>query len=120
MMLYWAEGYKAGRLVDFVNSDSKMITIFPKCLRNIYRVTDKRISIQLYCYSNQKPQELIDYWSKLMGIPKNQFIKPYVRSDFKVEKIGKMPYGVIHLRYADRRLHEQIMEDIGKITQSLS
>lgn len=120
MMLYWAEGFKAGKVVDFVNSDPNMVKIFVRCMRIIYRVTETRFSIQLYCYSNQQPEKLITFWSKLTAIPKKQFIKPYVRHDFKLEKLGKMPHGVIHIRYSDLRLYQQIMKDIGKISEELS
>lgn len=120
MMLYWAEGYKAGKTVDFVNSDPKMIQVFLRSLREIYFINETRLSLQLYCYSNQNPDSLIEYWSGLTNISQGQFIKPYVREDFKEEKSSKMPYGVIHLRYNDRRLYEQIMADIGKIAEELS
>lgn len=118
-MLYWAEGYKAGRTVDFVNSDPRMVKIFVDCLRIIYQVTESRFSVQLYCYVNQEPNNLIDFWSELTGIPKKQFIKPYVRKDFKSEKSGKMLKGVVHIRYNDLRLYQQIMQDIGKISTGL-
>ncbi len=120
LMLYWAEGYKAGKMMDFVNSDPKMISIFVRCMRKIYRVSESRFSIQLYCYANQNPSNLISFWSNLASIPTNQFIKPYVRHNFKLKKTHKMPHGVVHIRYSDRRLYEQIMRDIDKICSDLS
>lgn len=120
LMLYWAEGYKAQPAVDFANSDSKMVKIFLKCLREIYQVNEQRIKVFLYCYSNQDPSVLIKFWSDSLNIPQSQFCKPYVRSDFNPKKSGKMTHGLIHIRYRDRRLHEQIMQDIDKISTQLS
>lgn len=104
-MLYWGEGYKSekGKIVDFTNSDPEMIFIFIYFLRNIYKLDEKKFRILLYCYSDQNVQELINFWSNLTKIPKNQFIKPYIRRDFK-EGGRKMKYGMIHLRYIDKKL----------------
>ena len=119
LMLYWAEGYKTHPAVDFANSDPKMGRVFLRCLREIYQVNEQRIKIYLYCYSNQDLDSLIKFWSSTLEIPPSQFVKPYVRNDFDPLKTGKMPHGLVHIRYGDRRLHEQIMADIDKITTSL-
>ena len=107
-MLYWCEGFKGNEkstnsTVDFANSDPKMIAIFSRFLREIYRVDEKRLRVLLYCYSNQNVQQLISFWSKTTKIPKSQFSKPYVRTDFR-EDGRKMQYGMIHLRYSDKKL----------------
>ena len=121
LMLYWAEGSKKGiHSVDIVNSDEKLILIFLKALRRIYRVDEKKLRILLYCYSNQNPKKLTNYWSKLLQIPKSQFIKPYVRKDFKEEKRGVMPNGLVHIRYSDKRLLEQIKSEIDIIYSELN
>ena len=61
----------------------------------------------LYCYANQNAESLKKFWSTLSGVPLKQFPKPYVRQDFKKEKIGKMPHGLIHVRYFDKKLYIQ-------------
>ena len=121
LMLYWGEGVKAlPWVVDFVNSDKKMILIFLSMLRKVYQVKESKLRILLYCYANQNPKELIYFWSKLLKIPKKQFIKPYIRQDFKPEKINKMPHGVIHIRYCDKKLFSQIMREIDIIANRYS
>jgi hypothetical protein len=106
IMLYWAEGFKAASApgIDFANSDPRMIVVFMAFLRTVCGIDETRLRIYLYCYANQKPFELIDFWSKLTGIPAGQFTKPYVRQDFQESKIGKMPHGLIHIRYHDKKL----------------
>ncbi len=116
IMLYWAEGSKikkqegvvCGKTVDFANSDPKMIQLFLKFLREICRVDEKRLRIYLYCYANQNVVRLKNYWSELTKIPLSQFTKPYVRKDFSLQKIGKMKYGLAHVRYSDKKLLLQI------------
>ena len=109
-MLYWAEGFQASYadIVDFANSKPAMISLFLKFLRRICGIDESKLRIYLYCYSNQDVKGLINYWSKLTKIPKAQFTKPYVREDFKIEKVGKMKYGLIHVRYYDKKLLELI------------
>lgn len=121
VMLYWAEGAKKSALgVNFTNSNPNMVYLFLKALRTIYRVDEKRISGQLYCYSNQDSDKLMDYWSKILNLPRSQFTKAYVRQDFKIEKKGTLPYGVFHIKYSDKKLVMQIMSEIDIIQRSLT
>lgn len=113
LMLYWAEGAKTGGdKIDFANSDQHMAVIFLKMLRQIYQPDEKRLRALLYCYSNQDPKKLIGFWSNLLNIPTDQFLKPYVRKVFNRSKKHKMPHGLVHIRYNDKRLFQQIMTDI--------
>jgi len=114
IMLYWAEGYKnlaksaRGGTIDLANSDPQMIKVFLKFLREICGIKEDKLRVQLYCYANQNVDYLKRFWSKLTKISTAQFIKPYVREDFKIEKIGKMKYGLVHIRYSDKKLFLQI------------
>lgn len=105
-MLYWGEGSKwDGEVtVDFANSDEKMIKLFLVFLRKVCGVREKKLRVFAYFYANQKINKNINYWSKVTRIPKNQFTKPYIRKDFKESKKDKMPHGLIHIRYADKKL----------------
>lgn len=111
IFLYWAEGAKLSEKncgIDFANSNPEMIRIFVKFLREICGVDRKKLRVYLYCYSDQSIEILLNYWYKLTNIPKNQFSKPYIRNDFLPEKSGKMKYGMVHIRYADKKLLYQI------------
>lgn len=120
LMLYWAEGSKRGRgTVDLANSDSTMIRLFLRLLRELYGVDEKRLRVLLYCYPNHPASSLIEYWSKLTRIPTSQFTRPYVRGGSVSDKYDKMPNGLVHIRYSDKRLWQQILEDIGKLTGKL-
>lgn len=112
VVLYWGEGFKAERAagVDFANSDSEMVAVFTKFLRRICGVNEKRLRVLLYCYSNQDIPSLIQFWSKTTGIPPAQFTKPYVRKDFRLDKEGKMPHGLVHIRYCDKKLLNLLRE----------
>lgn len=116
LMLYWGEGAKTtDKTVDLANSDSLMIKLFLKMLREIYGIDEKKLRILLYCHKNQNVTRLINYWAKATKISPKQFTKPYIRQDFLEEKKNKMPYGLIHIRYNDKKLFSLIKKDIEKI-----
>ncbi len=114
-MLYWGEGYKSEKssFVDFTNSDSEMVAMFLKYLRNTYQINEKKLRVLLYCYANQNVNDLIQHWGKLTQIPKNQFIKPYIRQDYNVNNLRKMQFGMVHIRYIDKKLLLDIKESIN-------
>lgn len=105
-MLYWGEGSKwqGEKIVDFANSDTDMIKVFLRFLREVCVVNEEKLRVYLYCYANQNQESLISYWSEVTKISKKQFSKPYVRKDYDSNKKGKMKYGLVHIRYADKKL----------------
>ena len=118
VVLYWSEGSKGGQRqesVDFVNSDPAMMKVFINFLRNICGINEKKLRVLLYCYANQDINHLLTFWSKLTNIPKSQFSKPYVRKDFKEDKKDKMKYGLIHIRYHDKKLFLLIKDWIEEL-----
>lgn len=121
IMLYWAEGSKGSGdhcTVDFCNSEPEMIKIFLKFLREICRVDEKRLRVLLYCYADQDIRSIKRYWQKTIKIPLKQFIKPYIRKDFLLEKSGKMKYGLVHIRYSDKKLLYKIQDWIKTYLKS--
>jgi len=110
-MLYWAEGYKTSKSngIDFANSDPHMQKIFIKFLRSVCGVDEKRIRIYLYTHDTSKQLEQIKYWSNILQVSTSQFTKPYVKQGVRLDKNDKMPYGLVHIRYADKKLLRQIL-----------
>ena len=104
--LYWGEGYKTEKSngVDLANSDIFIITIFLSFLREVCGIDERRLRVLLYCHENQNQETLIHFWSKKTKIPKSQFTKPYVRKIKEYGTIRTMPYGLVHIRYADKKL----------------
>ncbi|OJI08068.1 MAG: hypothetical protein COX02_00410 [Candidatus Vogelbacteria bacterium CG22_combo_CG10-13_8_21_14_all_37_9] len=109
--LYWGEGFKAStaNLVDLANSDVQMVKVFLRFLREICGIKEDRLRIYLYCYANQKPLDLIKFWSKICQVSLRQFSQPYIRQDYQEGKKSKMPHGMIHIRYGDKKLLKQIL-----------
>lgn len=110
VMLYWGEGYKAGKnTVDFANSDPSTAFIFTRFLVEICRVNRTRLRCSLYCHEGQQIAHIKEFWSNLLGIPLTQFIKPYVKRSAPGVRGPRMPYGLVHVRYCDTKLLRQIL-----------
>lgn len=119
VMLYWAEGYKLGTGVDFANSDPIMALLFTKFLKEICNVDKKRLRYHLYCYEGQDVITLTHFWSDLLSIPENQFLKPYVKKNAAPGPRGpRMIHGLIHVCYSDKRLLAQILSWISEYSQT--
>lgn len=115
VMLYWAEGYKVGNVVDFANSDVKMALIFKKFLSQICRVDEERIRCSLYCYEGQDVKALTTFWSRALQVPESQFIKPHVKKQSIPGPRGsRMTSGLVHIRYCDTKLLRQILSWIDE------
>lgn len=108
IMLYWGEGTKSGNSVVFSNSDPDMLKLFLKFLRVICGVEEKRLRVLLHLYSDQIETDLKTFWSKITGIPLQQFSKTFIHERKKgtYKKISK--YGTVSLRYSDKELLKKI------------
>jgi len=104
IMLYWAEGTFLGNTVDFANSNPEMIKIFLRFLREICGVKEIRLRIYLYAYKYQDINALKNYWSNITNVPLKQFTKPFIRSHNINISRRKLQYGLIHVRYNDKKL----------------
>ncbi len=118
IMLYWAEGSKwsGEKIVDFANSDSEMVKIFLMFLRKICGISESKLRIYLYCYEGQDIDKLISHWSKLTGISKEKFSKPYIKKSSKSIAKNKMLNGLVHIRYGDKKLLNLIRSWIKEIS----
>ncbi len=118
-MLYWGEGsqWSGEKIVDFANSRPEMIKVFLAFLRNICGIDENKLRVYLYAYQDQDLKKIMNFWSKLTRIPLKHFSKPYIRKDFKAEKSGKMEYGLIHIRYYDKKLLLLIKQWIEQYAQ---
>ena len=119
IMLYWGEGSKRGHTVDLANSDIAVVEIFLKFLRQICKVDEERLRVYTYCYGNQNLDSILGYWSGITKIPLSQFSKPYIREDYSNKVSRQMKYGMIHIRYNDKKLLSYILEEIEKYRNNL-
>ena len=104
IMLYWSEGTLKGQTLDFVNSNPYMVQLFLKFLRGICRISEQRLRVYLYAYSYQDLKKIKNYWSKVTRITLSRFSKPYIREGNPNLSKRRLPYGLVHIRYNDKKL----------------
>lgn len=120
IMLYWAEGYKAGSTtVDFANSDPDMARVFIRFLREVCGVREDKIRGYLYCYQGQNVAAIRKYWSRVLALPESQFSKPYIKHGAPGPRGPRMLHGLVHVRYCDKKLLKQILVWIDEYRATL-
>jgi len=120
LMIYLGEGAKTGVTVDVANTDSGVHKVFLKFLREICGVKEEKLRFYLYCFENQDPKELIQFWSKTLNVRIEAFTKPYIRKSTTHNRAQRKPYGVLHTRYNDKRLLEKILSLCSNLVADLS
>jgi hypothetical protein len=85
-MLYWAEGAKR-RNIYFANSDSNMVTLFVRFLRDEMDVTDSEIVIYIHCHTADPDliREIEDYWVKLLVLSRENLRKTYTKKGSEIK-----------------------------------
>jgi len=75
--LYWAEGAKTGRAVDFCNSDPQLINFIIKWLKECLHIksTDLALRVGINEIHKERDEIVKKYWSEMTQIPLNQFRK---------------------------------------------
>lgn len=116
--LYLGEGSKLYERIRVINSDPKIIELAVKWFRKICGLKKRNLSPTIHVYPDNNITEAINYWSKIIKIPKNQFCKTQIdrRGNKSGKKKRKLPYGTLHLQIKScgqkefgRTLHRRIM-----------
>ncbi len=77
LALYWAEGSKKSRSVEFCNSDPKMIVFLIRWLTECFSIGKEELRCNVGINEIHRKREKIinEYWSNITGIPLSQFRK---------------------------------------------
>ncbi len=108
-ILYWAEGAKTSSRVDFANVDPKLHLLFITLLRDCYEIDEKKLRIRLHLHYYHRAKKAVDFWSKLLNIPKNQFGKIYWKKRSKEKTFRKNEAGICSVGYNSVYLQERIL-----------
>lgn len=99
-LLYWCEGEKKINAVRFTNSDPNLVKLFLRCLHGGFTLNNKkfRVCLHLHAYHNKEKQK--KYWSRITGIPTNQFLKIHKKNNTRKRIKDNYP-GCVSIRYHD-------------------
>jgi len=111
LALYWAEGSKSKhkRNVEFSNSDPKMITLMMKFFRDFCNIPAEKFRGHVYLHPHLDREKAELYWSKVSGIPKNQFFKTtQAHNKASKNKKDNLPYGTFSINIGSVKLFLKI------------
>ncbi len=107
-LLYWCEGAKSPRKIQFTNSDPKLIKTFVFLLRSAFDIDEKNFRVALHLHEYHSIQKQILFWSKVTGIKKSQFIKPY-QKPHTAKRIKEGYPGCVNVCYYDTSFAKEIL-----------
>jgi hypothetical protein len=78
--LYWGEGSKG----DFglSNTDPNLIRVFISCLKDVFNINKARLRVSIRIYEDLDKEKCLDFWSKVTGIKKEDFINVNILNKF--------------------------------------
>ncbi len=105
-MIYWGEGGKTGNWsARIANSDPIIIKVMMRFFREICQVPENKFHAHVHTFEGASVRETEKYWSKISGIPTNQFYKTYTKpSKSSLQKRKTLPYGTLDLYVHDTKL----------------
>lgn len=107
--IYWGEGdknFQNGR-VRVSNIDKKLLTVFRVFLQQICNVKNEKIKAYILLYPDLDQEICMKFWSKSIGIPKNNFFKPSIIQGR--HKKHRLDYGVCTIHVSDKYLKKKIL-----------
>jgi hypothetical protein len=118
-LLYWCEGskYPSTNRISFTNSDPALVKTFIALLRKGFDIKENKFRVILQVHATQNYEVVLDYWSNLLSIPKDQFYTPTItRPMMRRKRMNYMGTGTV--KYYDVKLLLNLMgiyESFGRI-----
>lgn len=110
--LYSGEGYKNDGKGGFANSDPILIKFMSKWFQEFCQLPIEKLRGAIWIHQGLDSIAAKQFWSKLTGIPEEQFHKTYIAKDKKdSKKIRKNihQYGVFAIRFSDSDKQRKII-----------
>lgn len=122
--LYWGEGTtrertKSYSTASFANSDSNMVKVYMRYLREVLNIPDIQIRAGIHIHENIGAGQAKRFWSSITGLPQERF---YTFN--QVSGVSKMkrpqnflPYGTVTIKVNRRQVFYKIKGYIHGITR---
>lgn len=121
LFLYWGEGSKTTGSVSINNTDPEILRFSLYWLNKVLKVPKNKIRVYLHLYKDMNIKQELEFWSKILKIPLNQFAKPYIKSSNRENLTHKgFGRGTCGLAIHNVNLKEEIMMSIKAISDYYS
>jgi hypothetical protein len=118
-MLYGCEGSKYPSSSGVANSDPTLVVTFVKLLRKGFELDENKFSLHLQIHTTHDYQKLRKYWSNLLQINEESFIKPTIKEP-RGGKHRRNYLGTCTVKYRDYKIQLRLMGIFEKFTQQFS
>lgn len=114
LFLYWGEGGKTHKgTLSISNTDPAVLKFSLFWMRKALEIPKEKIQVLLHLYDDMIVEDAVNYWSKTLKIPKNQFAKPYIKKSKRTDMDYKgYGHGTCMLRVFDTLLREKVLMSI--------
>ena len=104
-LLFWCEGSKRGLSngVIFTNSDPELVSTFIAALEKGFDIDRSKFRLLLHLHDYHKEATQKAFWSRVTGLPLEQFSQSYKKPNTKIRLREGYP-GCLSLRYGDAGL----------------
>ncbi len=109
LALYAGEGGKTNGEVRFANTDPRMIFVFVTWLRHFFVIDESRLRVRLYLHEDLDLQSAVEFWSRLTGIPPEQFGRPYRAVADATLRRNRHVFGCPGVSYCCTTTHRRVM-----------
>lgn len=111
LFLYWGEGGKTVRHVLSVNNTDPAVLKFTlHWMMEALNIPKEKIQVYLHLYNDMAIKKEINFWSKELHMPKNQFARPYIKKSKRINVDHKgFGHGTCGLRVNNTVLKERIL-----------
>jgi len=119
LFLYWGEGKKSDPTkLSISNTDPSVIRFSITWLTKSLKVPREKLKVHLHLYKDMDVKKEIRFWSKILGIPKKQFNKPYIKKTFRkaINHKGEFGHGTGNVTFGNARISEKILMAIKAIS----
>lgn len=97
VMLYWAEGCKTNGLY-LANSDERIIIFMLKWFKKFLNIDGDRVKAHLHIHQGDNDLAIKKYWSRLTGIPLNNFRKSFIKPKGTGQRTNILPHGIMRIQ----------------------
>lgn len=118
LFLYWGEGTKVGSgVVTVSNCDPRVIKFALYWFKECLFIPLNKIRVLVHLYSDMEIEKELNYWSKILEIPRTNFTKPYVKSSTRAGLTYKsFGHGTCNITYLNVETKRKITQAIKAIS----
>lgn len=107
--LYWAEGGKTTRTIQFSNSDLQMLLLFMRWTNKCLQISKEKIKVIIHIHEDLDKEEEEKYWCNALGLKREQFYKTQIKKNpLTGHRKKKLYHGTVQLYIFDANLFYKI------------